>query len=140
MVRRIHWGRLIYPAFYLVAGAAGSYVPLVGASGAIAALMGAFRIRFPKMKIEMGCFIPLLLPIQDAGLCPASVVGPGRIFLRFGVGREFTGGPLGARLRFSVRHGRCMRCQVLGSRLAAQDRKRDQHAKAAIATNLYFIV
>jgi membrane associated rhomboid family serine protease len=62
-----NWGRLIYPAFYLIAGAAalqfyawcapGSYMPLVGASGAIAALMGAFLIRFPKMKIEMGCLI-----------------------------------------------------------------------------------
>jgi membrane associated rhomboid family serine protease len=57
------WGRLIYPAFYLIAGAVacqfygwctpGSYMPLVGASGAVAALMGAFLIRFPKMKIEM---------------------------------------------------------------------------------------
>ena len=61
-----NWGRLIYSVFYLVAGAAalqfygwcapGSYVPLVGASGAVAALMGAFLIRFPKMKIEMALF------------------------------------------------------------------------------------
>lgn len=62
-----NWGRLIYPAFYLLAGAAalqfygwcapGSYMPLIGASGAVAALMGAFLVRFPKMKIEMGCFV-----------------------------------------------------------------------------------
>src|SRR6202020_3059859 len=32
---------------------AGSMVPCVGASGAVAALMGAFLVRFPKMKIEM---------------------------------------------------------------------------------------
>ncbi len=60
------WGRVIYPLFYLVAGAAalqfygwcahGSYVPLIGASGAVAALMGAFLVRFPKMKIEMMFF------------------------------------------------------------------------------------
>lgn len=57
------WGRPLYTVFYLVAGAAalqfhawtnpGSLVPTVGASGAVAALMGAFLVRFPKMKIEM---------------------------------------------------------------------------------------
>ena len=58
------WGRLIYPAFYLVAGVlafqvhalvnAGSFTPTIGASGAIAGLMGAFLVRFPTTKIEMG--------------------------------------------------------------------------------------
>jgi len=57
------WGRLLYSAFYLIAGAAalqfhawlnpGSMTPAIGASGAVAALMGAFLVRFPKMKIEM---------------------------------------------------------------------------------------
>ncbi len=57
------WGRPLYSAFYLVSGAAalqfhawtnaGSMVPTLGASGAVAALMGAFLVRFPKMKIEM---------------------------------------------------------------------------------------
>ena len=32
---------------------AGSLVPAIGASGAIAGLMGAFLVRFPKTKIEM---------------------------------------------------------------------------------------
>ena len=58
------WGRVLYTIFYLVAGAAalqfylwtnpGSIVPTLGASGAVAALMGAFLVRFPKLKIEMG--------------------------------------------------------------------------------------
>ena len=58
------WGRLIYPAFYLIAGVlafqvhamvnSGSMTPLIGASGAIAGLMGAFLVRFPTTKIEMG--------------------------------------------------------------------------------------
>lgn len=58
------WGRPLYTIFYLAAGAAalqihawanpGSIVPCVGASGAVAALMGAFLVRFPKLKIEMG--------------------------------------------------------------------------------------
>jgi membrane associated rhomboid family serine protease len=57
------WGRSLYLVFYLVAGAAalqfhawfnpGSLVPTLGASGAVAALMGAFLVRFPKMRIEM---------------------------------------------------------------------------------------
>jgi membrane associated rhomboid family serine protease len=60
------WGRVIYPIFYLLAGAAalqfyawvnsGGSVPLVGASGAIAALMGAFLCRFATTKIEIGVF------------------------------------------------------------------------------------
>ena len=57
------WGRWLYPVFYLIAGVAalqfyawtnpGSMTPTLGASGAVAALMGAFLVRFPKMKIEM---------------------------------------------------------------------------------------
>lgn len=57
------WGRPLYAVFYLVAGAvalqmhawmnAGSTIPALGASGAVAALMGAFLVRFPKMKIDM---------------------------------------------------------------------------------------
>ncbi|HTQ60737.1 MAG TPA: rhomboid family intramembrane serine protease [Candidatus Solibacter sp.] len=58
-----NWGRAIYATFYLLAGAialqfhgwmySDSFVPLLGASGAVAALMGAFLVRFPKLKIEM---------------------------------------------------------------------------------------
>ena len=57
------WGRWLYSVFYLISGAAalqfhawtnaGSMTPALGASGAVAALMGAFLVRFPKMKIEM---------------------------------------------------------------------------------------
>jgi membrane associated rhomboid family serine protease len=58
------WGRWLYSVFYLIAGVAalqfyawsnpGSITPTLGASGAVAALMGAFLVRFPKMKVEMG--------------------------------------------------------------------------------------
>jgi membrane associated rhomboid family serine protease len=57
------WGRIIYPVFYLLSGAMalefhawanpGSLAAPLGASGAVAALMGAFLVRFPKTKIEM---------------------------------------------------------------------------------------
>ena len=63
------WGRVIYPMVYLVAGAAalqfhawlnpGSLTPTIGASGAVAALMGAFLIRFPKTKIEVALVLGL---------------------------------------------------------------------------------
>jgi membrane associated rhomboid family serine protease len=63
------WGRIIYPVFYLAAGAValqfhawsnpGSTVPTLGASGAVAALMGAFLIRFPKTKIEVALVLGL---------------------------------------------------------------------------------
>ncbi|PYP85036.1 MAG: hypothetical protein DMG65_21565 [Candidatus Angelobacter sp. Gp1-AA117] len=58
-----NWGRILYTLIYFVAGAAalqihafvhpGSTTAVLGASGAVAALMGAFLVRFPNMKIEM---------------------------------------------------------------------------------------
>jgi membrane associated rhomboid family serine protease len=57
------WGRPVYAALYLIFGIAatqfyawtntGSIVPTLGASGAVAGLMGAFLVRFPKLQIEM---------------------------------------------------------------------------------------
>lgn len=57
------WGRVVYPIFYLVCGALGfaihalvfpgSLVPVVGASAAIAGLMGGFLARFPKSNIRL---------------------------------------------------------------------------------------
>lgn len=56
------WGRPLYTGFYLVSGVAAalahvaaapsSHVPLVGASGAIAGVMGAFLVRFWSTRIE----------------------------------------------------------------------------------------
>jgi membrane associated rhomboid family serine protease len=61
------WGRVIYPIFYLLAGVAASLfhvmfyphslAPTLGASGAVAALMGGFLVRFPKLKIQMMWFM-----------------------------------------------------------------------------------
>ena len=58
-----NWGRVIYPIFYLLSGIGASLahaamyphsvVPCLGASGAVAALMGGFLVRFPKLKIDM---------------------------------------------------------------------------------------
>jgi membrane associated rhomboid family serine protease len=61
------WGRVIYPIFYLVAGVvalqlhgwanSGSLTPTLGASGAVAALMGAFLVRFPTTKIDVAVIL-----------------------------------------------------------------------------------
>ena len=69
------WGRPLYLLVYLTAGAfacqfdawanPGSIVSSIGASGAVAGLMGAFLVRFPKMKIRMMWFF-------DLGLFPFS--------------------------------------------------------------------
>jgi membrane associated rhomboid family serine protease len=63
------WGRPLYLLVYLAAGAVscqfdawsdpGTIVSSIGASGAIAGLMGAFLVRFPKMKIRMMWFFDL---------------------------------------------------------------------------------
>jgi membrane associated rhomboid family serine protease len=60
------WGRPLYLIFYLAAGAVatqldgwanpGSIAVSYGASGAIAGLMGAFLVRFPKLKIQLMWF------------------------------------------------------------------------------------
>ncbi len=60
------WGRGFFAAFYLVGGIAaalgqylldrGSSVMMVGASGAVAACMGAFAVRFPERQIRMFYF------------------------------------------------------------------------------------
>lgn len=61
------WGRVVYPIFYLICGALamvvhggvfrGSFTPVVGASGAIAGLMGGFLASFPKTKIKLAWLI-----------------------------------------------------------------------------------
>lgn len=57
------WGRIVYPIFYLASGIVAvvvqgavfpdSFIPCVGASGAIAGLMGAFLARFPTTRIRI---------------------------------------------------------------------------------------
>jgi len=60
------WGRMVYPFFYISAGVFSALmyalrfpdlnIPLVGASGAIAGLMGAFLIRFWNTRIKFFYF------------------------------------------------------------------------------------
>jgi membrane associated rhomboid family serine protease len=81
------WGRPLFAGFYVVAGLvavgthavyfAGSQVPLVGASGAIAGVMGAYLIRLGAARIRFW-FLPLLvLPFfRVTLLLPAFAVLP----------------------------------------------------------------
>ena len=67
------WGRISFALFYVFGGVAAtlghalaapdSTVPLVGASGAIAAVMGAYLVLFPRVRIRaiLGIF-PLRVP------------------------------------------------------------------------------
>lgn len=77
------WGRVVYPIFYLVCGALGfaihavvfpgSLVPVVGASAAIAGLMGGFLARFPKSQIRFA-WILFIKPIKFG--VPAYIILP----------------------------------------------------------------
>lgn len=75
------WGRVIFPAFYLAAGAVAmqihvwtnpsSLAPAMGAAGAVSVLMGAVLVRFPARKLRLGavgfpavCVAPLWLATE----------------------------------------------------------------------------
>ncbi len=68
------WGRPLYLVVYLLGGAfalqvhawfnPGSHIATLGASGAVAALMGAFLVRFPNVKIQMIWFWGLFRPTR----------------------------------------------------------------------------
>jgi len=79
------WGRPIYTAFYLTSGMfaalmlslyyPNSTIPLIGASGAIAGLMGAFLIRYWKVRIRFFWLIFFLVTRRTFYL-PARLVLP----------------------------------------------------------------
>lgn len=79
-----NWGRVIYSVFYVIAGAvalqfhgwmyAHSFTPLLGASGAVAALMGAFLVRFPKLQIRM--FWSMFFLVRGTFNAPAFLLLP----------------------------------------------------------------
>ncbi len=80
------WGRVVYPTFYLLGGifatlAHGlmfphSPVPLIGASGAIAAVMGAFLIRMYDTKIYFVYFFLVMGVRAGRFAAPAFIMLP----------------------------------------------------------------
>ena len=87
------WGRALFSLFYVLAAAAAAVpylidplnVPALGASGAIAATMGAFLVRLYKTKIKIAwCSIPLAIPMLVTGHKPFGVVKiPAYVFLPY---------------------------------------------------------
>lgn len=79
------WGRAVYPIFYILGGIAGSFghvmvastshQPVIGASGAIAAVMGAFMIRLYNTRIKFFYFIWIFFIIKwGTFLAPAWIM------------------------------------------------------------------
>jgi membrane associated rhomboid family serine protease len=93
------WGRIFYPILYLVSGVAAtlmhaamtpqSHIPLVGASGAIAGLMGAFLIRLATTRIRFFYWIFLFRGTFEA---PAYVMLPLWLLQQFVMARTGTEG------------------------------------------------
>ncbi|NQT25219.1 rhomboid family intramembrane serine protease [candidate division KSB1 bacterium] len=64
-------GHLRFPVFYLTCGLVaamthvvldpGSHIPMIGASGAVSGILGAYFIRFPKAKVHMLVFFPFVI-------------------------------------------------------------------------------
>lgn len=88
------WGRMVYGALYVSSGVAAalahgamnpqSSVPMVGASGAIAGLMGAFLIRLGATRIR---FFYWFLFIQGTFVMPAFVALPLWLLEQFAMAR-----------------------------------------------------
>ena len=99
-------GKARYLVFYLACGvvaagahiltAMGSIVPTVGASGAIAGVLGAYYVLFPRARVT--CLIPIFIFIQLIDLPAGLVVGCWcgfpfiRAMLGWGVWRDDGGG------------------------------------------------
>jgi membrane associated rhomboid family serine protease len=87
-----------YVAFYLLCGIAaaltqvffnaGSRVPMVGASGAIAGVMGAYMVKFPQSRIRTLVFIIVFITMADI---PAWIMLIYWFFLQFVGGFESLG-------------------------------------------------
>ncbi|GAK58280.1 rhomboid family protein [Candidatus Vecturithrix granuli] len=80
------WGRIVYPVFYLSGGILAtlahgmmqpeSPIPLIGASGAIAAAMGAFMIRMYNTKIYFVYLVFMFRIMRGRFSAPAYIMLP----------------------------------------------------------------
>ena len=84
------WGRPVFAAFYLTAGALSALMfalrypeldePLIGASGAVAGVMGAFLVRYWKTRIR---FLYFFIPFR-----PGTFTAPAWLMLPLWFARE----------------------------------------------------
>ena len=72
------WRRRLTQIFFNV----DSRVPMVGASGAIAGVMGAYMVKFPHSRIETLVFIHLHLLHRRAGVADADLLVRGAVLQR----------------------------------------------------------
>jgi membrane associated rhomboid family serine protease len=89
-------GRLRYAAFYILCGLAaagfqvfltpGSAIPMVGASGAISGVMGAYLILYPRVRVY--CIVPI-------GIFPISIALPAWTMLIYWAGLQMVSGLIG---------------------------------------------
>ena len=92
------WGRVLYPVLYLASGVAAalthqgmqwqSTIPMVGASGAIAGLMGAFLVRLATTRIR---FLYWFFFLQGTFEAPAYVVLPLWLLQQFAMASQGPG-------------------------------------------------
>ena len=127
-----------YLVFYLLGGIAaalfqiavihGSNVPMLGASGAIAAVMGAFIITYPSDRIRVLLVIFIYVTVTsvpaidtDRSVVPAATVKRDRIADRSTDGWSCLHGSCGG---ISVRRDRCppLRAKISGRRLSDRSR------------------
>jgi membrane associated rhomboid family serine protease len=83
-------GKFIFPLFYLAGGVCASLIqiavmpdsvtPMVGASGAISCVMGAYLVLFPKARVDM--ILPLFF------IFPVIIAVPATLFLVFWFGTQ----------------------------------------------------
>lgn len=96
LVVECFWEHLAFLGLYLLAGVAGaaahhlsapgSMVPMVGASGAIAGLLGAFLVGHPRAKIKILYGFLLFRGFVGRTAVPAWLLIPGWLLLQLGYG------------------------------------------------------
>jgi rhomboid family protein len=95
-------GRFMYLCFYLLGGLAAtlcqwmsdpmSTAPMIGASGAVAAVLGAYAVTFPKAKVQTLIFVGLILLVELPALVVLGVWFLLQMTAGLNIFREFLGG------------------------------------------------